>query len=213
MHTTKPELYKGCLIASIAHAIMTNVYPDLSYEQSWDGVNYSIQNSAGLRGTITFDVDFCVGAIRNDALSFSGDRQQIQNMIQGFPLRIIDKAYEETLQYLLVEKDGMLVPCATSMFWADTKTIYYPQKAFMNVMDDFSLFRRMILPEENAIHEWREYYDMDSNAVNLLRYLYKEKMKKFTEKIELSNQQKKMLPGNEINVECIESLNELNIYC
>ena len=66
MNITKTVIFKGSLIASISHAIMTNVYPEFSYEQSWDGANCFIQDSSGIRGTITFETDYCVGAIRNE---------------------------------------------------------------------------------------------------------------------------------------------------
>lgn len=61
-------IYKNSLTASVYYAVMTNVYPLLSYEQSWDGRNFSFQNSAGARGTITFTDAFCVGAIRNESV-------------------------------------------------------------------------------------------------------------------------------------------------
>ena len=48
------DLYKGCMLAAIAHAIMTAYYPEGANEHSWDEMNYSVQDSAGTRGTITF---------------------------------------------------------------------------------------------------------------------------------------------------------------
>ena len=38
------ELWQGCILASIAHAIMVAHYPELSNEHSWDGINYNIQD-------------------------------------------------------------------------------------------------------------------------------------------------------------------------
>ena len=64
MDITRNNLFIGSLIASITHAIMTNVYPDLSYEQSWESNHYSIQNSQGLRGTISFEQEYCWPQIR-----------------------------------------------------------------------------------------------------------------------------------------------------
>ena len=60
------QLWEGCILASIAHAIMVAHYPDISHEQSWDGFNYSVQDSSGTRGTITFHPNFLVGAFRNE---------------------------------------------------------------------------------------------------------------------------------------------------
>jgi hypothetical protein len=38
----KNNIWNGCILASIAHAIMVAQYPELSYEHSWDGENYNI---------------------------------------------------------------------------------------------------------------------------------------------------------------------------
>ena len=98
MKITKTELFRGSLIASIAHAIMTNIYPDLSYEQSWDGKNFSIQNEQ-LKGTISFDEVFCVGAIRNEASAEIVSKDIILNSMRDFPSEIIEKSNKETFQY------------------------------------------------------------------------------------------------------------------
>ena len=213
MNITNSDLFRGCLIASISHAIMTNVYPDLSYEQSWDGFNYSMQNTEGLRGTITFDRNFCVGAIRNEISGYSDNIGFVKKIISDFPLNIIDKAYKDTLQYLLMEVNGVAIPCITSIFWADGTGIHYHKENVFNLQEDLTLFNKILLPEEIAINEWEKYYEMDSKAISLLKYLYNEKMKCFTGKIVLNDKQKKLIPGGVINSECIESLYELNIYC
>ena len=82
--------------------------------------------------------------------------------------------------------------------------------------------RKMILPKgvvellrerkQTAISKWKEYYDMDSNTINLLKYLFNEKKDCFHKKIMLNNEQRKLFPGDVINVECVESLKELNIH-
>ena len=41
------QLWEGCIMAGIAHAIGVSKYPMLSNEQSWDGINYSMQDSLG----------------------------------------------------------------------------------------------------------------------------------------------------------------------
>ncbi|NQM54640.1 hypothetical protein HO404_02185 [Streptococcus suis] len=59
-------LYEGCYLASISCAVMSAKFPELSFEHSWDGTNYSVQDGFGSRGTITFQNTFCVGAFRSD---------------------------------------------------------------------------------------------------------------------------------------------------
>ena len=211
MYVTKDDIYKGCLIASISHAIMTNVYPELSYEQSWDGANYSIQNSSGLRGTITFENDFCVGAIRNEKSNGIVWGKNIKKHMRSFPLNVVQKAHEETLQYLLLEKDGVVAPCITSAFWADYASIHYEEEFIDSIKDDFTLFENIILPPKISVIKWKEYYDMDLKAIQLIDILYQLKMKDFFITIKLSEKQKKLIPGTYINKQCIEALKELNI--
>ncbi len=212
MNITRVDLLKGCLIASIGHAIMTNVYPDLSYEQSWDGINYSIISSSGSRCTITFESDYCVGAIRNEKSLLNVDRDAFKKYIRNFPDDVIRKAKEETLQYLLIENDGMLAPCVTSVFWANDCTLFFEKEYINNIKTDFVILDKIVLSKNMAINEWKNYYDMNSNAINLLENLYDLKMSSFDSKIVLSEEQIKLIPGNIINSECIESFKELNIY-
>ena len=211
MNFTRKEILDGCLIASIAHGIMTNLYPELSYEQSWDGANYSIQDSSGIRGTITFESDYCVGAIRNDASDFVVSGKAIQDFIRWFPAKIALKANEETLQYLLLEESGMVEPCATSVFWADDFAIHFDEAFSENIQRDFVLLERIFLPARAAIEEWIDYYDMPLCAVELLNELYQIKSRDFRSEIVLSATQKNKIPGSYINDECVESLRELNI--
>lgn len=212
MKITKAVIFRGSLIASIMHAIMTNKYPELSYEQSWDGTNYSIQNSLGLRGTITFYHEFCVGAIRNEEYVFSNNKYDVQQYMNGFPFDVVQKANEETLQYLLINENSTIKPCVTSVFWADDKNIHFERRFIENIKKDFVLLDDILLPERNAIDKWINYYEMDYNAIQLFNDIYLLKKANFASKVILSEKQKKLIPGDFINSECIESLKELNVF-
>lgn len=211
MNVTKTVIFNGCLIASIAHAVMTNVYPELSYEQSWDGENYSIQNSSGLRGTISFEKEYCIGAVRNENFGAIIGGDCIQKYMRHFPLNVINKAHEETLQYLLLERDGIVAPYVTSVFWADHTTIHFADSCADSIKKDFVLFENLMLPEEIVINKWTEYYGMDSKAIELINGLYPMKAKDFFSVIKLSERQRNLIPGSYINKECAEALKELNI--
>ena len=32
------QLYEGCILAAIAHAVSVGLYPELDYEHSWDNM-------------------------------------------------------------------------------------------------------------------------------------------------------------------------------
>lgn len=212
MHLSKDMLFKGCLLSSIAHAIMTNVYPELSYEQSWDGNNFSVNNSGGVRGTISFDKDICVCAIRDDNTCDQFFADEIMKILESFPEKERKLALNETLQYLLLDGKNGVEPCITSMFWIDTDKICYSDYVAKNIRKDISLLEYFVLPANLAITKIQKYYNMNSDSLLLLNYLYKMKLEHPTEPIRMSISMAKLLPGNEINDECKESLLELNIF-
>ena len=39
------QLYQGCILAAIIHAVTVGEYPELNYEHSWNGFNYCMDNS------------------------------------------------------------------------------------------------------------------------------------------------------------------------
>lgn len=205
------KVFQGCVMASLAHAIMTNVYPELSYEQSWDNTNYSMNNSMGLRGTVSFNSYFCVGAIRNEKMNRHMDAGHIQTFVRDFPQKVIETAYRETLQYLLVERDGKVQPCITSMFWADENGMYY-NDIYDAFREDIHLFEAILCPQDQAVLMWKEYYDMPLQSVCLLKHLCHEKQKDFGKSIVLGQKEREMIPGGVLKEECIESFAEMNIY-
>lgn len=217
MYINKTKLYRGCLLSSIAHAIMTNVYPSFSYEQSWDGTNFSIQDSRGTRCTITFCEDYCVGGIRNESEGlFSRNNyndKYKQMLLNKFPYCVINTAEKEALQYLLVEYDGQVLPNITSIFWCNDNSFFYHSCSDAQLSDDMSLLYHILLPEEKAIEALVEYYNIDDCALHLIKHLFNERLNDFSKALYLSACQIKMFPGESINNECKQSLQELNIYC
>lgn len=211
MHITRNDIFNGCLVASISHAIMTNTYPQLAYEQSWDGVNYSIHDSQGRHGTITFEKDFCVGVIRNDNSNDIICGDSIQAYMRSFPPRVVQTAQEEALQYLLLENRGVVMPCISSVFWVNHMGLYYDSVCANRIQEDFQLLENIMLPKEIAIKRWATYYGMDTEVLALVDFLYHEKSKDFFSTIELSKKQQKLISEKIICDECIEAFRELNV--
>ena len=158
MKITKDYLLHGCLLSSIAHAIMTNVYPDLSYEQSWSANNYSVVCEDGSRGTITFLDEFCIGAIRNEKSNVFYGAEQILKLFKGFPKEIVEIAQSDTLQFMLDYHEGASVPFVTSVFWCDHNGIHLTEDTITPLTLEFSLFRACVLHESDALNLYKEYY-------------------------------------------------------
>ncbi|WKA52687.1 hypothetical protein QWY22_09065 [Planococcus liqunii] len=116
------ELWQGCMLMSITHAIFVADAPDLAHEISWDGFNYNMNNSQGSRGTITFHPDFFVAGFRNDELS--SDSWSAKDSLSQAPEKVIRFAEQETLQYLLDDVDGETLPSITTAIWEDKNQVF-----------------------------------------------------------------------------------------
>src|SRR5207248_1258528 len=119
-------IWPGAILGSIAHAIFVSHCPDLSCEQSWDGSNYNVQDSAGSRGTIAFSGEKFVGVFfyeRSDRNPFhSKSEYELDRFFTGLPHDLRSLAQDEALQYVLQESNGAAIPIITSAFWADGKS-------------------------------------------------------------------------------------------
>lgn len=212
MNITSKQLLRGCIRSAIAHAIMVNCYPELSYEQSWDGNNFSVQDGGGRRGTITFLDDCCVGAVRNEIGKQIMGFDAIDKYMRFFPDVIQTTAKTETLQYLLVNRNGAAIPSITSLFWCDDAHLYVCQECEKSFREDISLLETCFLPLELATKALVDYYNMDHAAYCLFRWLCVQKGDSLAKKIVLSAEHKKMFPGMGMHDACVEALSELNIY-
>lgn len=204
-------LLNGCFVASLAHAIMTNVYPELSYEISWDRHNFSFNNSNGVRGTLTFNESVCIVAIRNtSAIAYNGHK--ILELISEFPVSIIEECKKETLEFLLVEEKEGVYPSVTSIFWCNDKEFYYPLELLNNIKCDLDFLHPFLMSKKDSIVFWRNYYEMDANSLKLLNYLLAKKHNDFSKKVFLEQDYLNLIPGKHINKECVIAFEEMNIF-
>lgn len=178
------QLWNGCILASIAHAIMVAHYPYLSNEHSWDGFNYNVQDSEGIRGTVTFQKNNLVAAFRNDETvprNFSS-----LDFFQGAPDKIIEIAKAETLQYLLESVNGKDIPLITTAIWGNGNQIFSLDTFDIMIENGGGLLERQVMEFHEAIESWQEYYEMTVEQITLMKNIYQRKISKPNEKIVLS---------------------------
>ena len=174
----KQQLWEGCMLASIAHAIMVAHYPELSNEHSWDGLNYSVQDSDGARGTITFSDNYYLGAFRNaNSERLSGKTKLIKHTdyFNGAPQEIKQLAEQEALQYLLQEVEGIIKPLTTTAFWGNEDKTISKDKYNDFIYNGGFLLERHIMDLEKSMESWMEYYDMTQEQCDLLKIIYSRK--------------------------------------
>lgn len=207
------QLWKGCVLAGIAHAIMVSYYPEMSNEQSWDDLNYSVQDSMGQRGTISFKENYCVAVFRNDNSERINKALRAEEYFQGASKEIIELANIETLQYLLDEVEGETRPFITTAFWG--KDELYSNDSFENMLvNGGNLLRYQVLDTEKAIGAWKETYDMNVEQIQLLKFIYKRKVSGFNESLTLSRQEIDLLNTSDEDglEESKLSFEEMGIY-
>lgn len=197
----KEKLWQGCILASIAHAIMVAHYPEVSNEHSWDGVNYNIQDSEGVRGTITFHSEYCVGAFRNensDRIKVINNGKQAKEYFVGAQKEIVNLAESEALQYLLEDVNGKVIPIITAAFWGVGENLFTIDSAKDMYQNGVFLLERQLMDFDRSIESWAEYYDMSSQQCELLKTIFKRKISQKAKDITLSKDDIQQIGTNDI---------------
>lgn len=215
LNVNQKELFEGCLLAAIAHAIMTTEYPELVNEHSWDGINYNFQDSQGGRGTISFSENMFVAVFQSNKY-IKLDNYTYEKTIdffKGANDEILKFAKEEALQYVLEKIEKNTIPVISMAVWGDKGNIYSNYEYETVIEQGAYMIENQMKVLEAAILAWKGYYDMSDEQINLTKKIYYKKVKKLNEEIFLSQEEKNLLnvmSEGQLD-ECIECLSELNI--
>ena len=176
----RDRLWEGAILGFISHAIMVCRYPDLAHEQAWDGYNYSIQDSTGTKGTITFAQGHAVGAFFDKASPRnpfkSGQHYNLDQLLVGIPVNLRSLAFGESFQYLLQEIEGRTEPVVTAVFWDDGIDLTAAEPWNEIVKNGAHLIRRQLLDLRTAETEWQRYYKMPVAHVTLAQSIAQQKI-------------------------------------
>ncbi|MFC4410616.1 hypothetical protein ACFOZY_09345 [Chungangia koreensis] len=185
---TREQIWRGSILASIAHAIMVSHFPEIANEHSWDGMNYSVQDSAGTRGTISFHSEYCVAAFRNEN-SYRMSSGEISSNVyfKGAPPQIIELAETEALQYLLDNVNGHISPVITTAFWGIKNQLFACDKHDLLIENGGFILERHVMDLSDSIDAWVEYYDMNEKQVTLMNSIFKRKISNPKEIIRLTD--------------------------
>lgn len=215
-------VYSRCLLAMISHAVMINKFPDLSYEQSWGGCNYSINNES-CKAIITFQKNICVGAIRNYGSHQISGENIFEQLTVDFPENVQNLLKDEALQYLLEDVEGKAISVVSSVFWCDDKNLYFSSVDSESKRNDIDQMLPYLTKFKKSLDHWVDYFEMDKHNKSLCLSLYRKKLGNFEKDIYLNKKQLQKIPPiefydeeeswqNAISNECIEALKEVGIY-
>lgn len=178
---TRYQLWSGAILNTIAHAVWIFADPLLSYEKSWDGSNYCVQNSMGARGTVTFSDENVIGVFfdenspRNPLRS--GAEYNLLTFFRGANPELVALAQNEALQYILSEYNGTLTPIITSAFWNEGEFLTAAEPWSEVIFHGAHLIRADTLDTTSAIAELQSAYDFSSSQINFVQSLFDRKMK------------------------------------
>lgn len=212
LHINREQLWKGCVLNSIAHAINVAHCPDFSHESSWDGFNYSMQDTQGGRGTITFHPNYTIVCLQDVNSERIDEWIDVENYFEGAPSEVIHIAKEETLQYILEEVEGETVPFITTAFWIEDSGAYSIDS--FEEMEEHGgfLLEIPLLDLQSAIERLEEEYELTEEQIELLQLVYERKIKNPNEEIMLSKEEVAMIgtddsEGLEVSKDSFEEMN------
>ena len=160
------------------------------------------------RATITFHNEYIIAVFQDiekvdwnvNALSF----------FDGASEEIIEIARNEALQYVLDESDGVVKPVATAAFWGTWDRLNSTQSFADIIKNGGHIISSQLLSYNDAMNEWREYYDLDAKQMYLIQKLFNAKIGSTGELLILHDDEIELLYGD--SDECLVSLEELNIF-
>ncbi|MFI8672692.1 hypothetical protein ACIGIJ_22860 [Bacillus paranthracis] len=192
LHIDREQLWKGCILNSIANAIFVAHDPDLSHESSWDGCNYSMQDSQGGRGTITFHPDYTIACLQDVNSERMDEWIDATNYFEGAPSEVLEIAKEEALQYVLEEVEGETMPFITAAFWIEESGAYSID-SFEEVEEHGGFLLEIPLLDMESAMERLEEYELTEEQIELLQLVYERKIKNPNEEIMLSKEEVAMI--------------------
>ena len=202
------KLYEGCMYAAIVHAVTVGQYPELNYEHSWDGYNYSMNNSQGCRATITFHPEYII-AVFQERTNIDINRSAY-DYLTDMPDDILKIAESEALAYVLQNVSGETRPIITAAFWGTWDELSSNQ-SWENILQSGGfILENQLLNHEQSLQSWTDYYELNNDEIKLIESLFERKIKNGDSRIYLSAEEAKILSGD--IGECKESLRELNIF-
>lgn len=202
------QLYEGCMQAAVTHAVAVGMYPELNHEHSWDGINYCVNDSQGCKAAITFHNKYVIAVFQ--AIDKADGNMDALAFFDGAPEEIREIAENEALQYVSEDVDGTVKPVVTAAFWGTWDKLNSVQ-CFDAIMENGGhIIHSHLLSFNEAMNEWRDYYDLDSKQISLIQKLFNAKISSNDESFILHEDDIRLLYGD--SDECLISLGELNIF-
>ena len=163
------SLWRGTLLATIAHAFGVAHYPDLFNLQSWDVYTYSVQNNMGTAGSICFPagsdkIPFqCAGSFFEPrSARAKRTRSEKFNFDKYFAVATpsVRSLAERTLSYLLDGSQIAPTPRITTAMWSDHDGLLSLDQWDQFLQCGGYLIQKQLLPQKEALLQWQAEYTL-----------------------------------------------------
>ncbi|HAM63656.1 MAG: hypothetical protein A2Y20_07955 [Firmicutes bacterium GWF2_51_9] len=204
-------IWRNCILDTVVHALQNCIYPYFDYEKSWSNSNFSINNSEGVRATITFYNNVVLIGIRDESLEnhfgFSDDNDLVRNA----PDMIKRIANDYTLQYLLVDENNKTLPAITAFLWITDAKAVSKQKLSDLLVSGYKSISYIFLSIDELIEYWRERYEFSDKQIDLVFEIYDIFMRKPNLTVSFSSVLIQNKFGYVVTKECKETFSEIGI--
>ncbi|WP_026652755.1 hypothetical protein [Butyrivibrio proteoclasticus] len=205
--TNKNEIYKKCIYAAIAHAVMVGKYDLLSEEISWDGENYLFQNMSGVRGVISFNDGIFACGIQNLHSNYLTLEKSVDECDDSIKLLFEN----EINPYLLLEEGNKKQAAISALFWGDENRIYSccEEAEFMEKSDNVLL--PYLYEFDDLKRYWSDYYELNGDQRELIDKLFERRLENESFSLDMDVKEKLSNWFGEKHVLCLKAFKELGI--
>ena len=201
---TFKKIYNNCVLSTLFHCFTIGDFYLLDYELFWDNNSIFLNNSAGIRCSVTFYDNFFVFLNQNQIID-----HEIYGSIHNIPKEYLLDFEENILPFY--KENGKLN--ISTYFWGDEKESYSldDEETIETLCGNFSLLYKGDVHE--LVEYWSVYYEInDVRIVDLVLEIYKKIVN--NKEVIISKQDKIFLQdkNKQYLMQCEKSLNSINVY-
>lgn len=172
------QIKQNCYLGYISQAVWLISSKIKLLEQSWDNNNYSISNTGGTFGTISFTeskefigVAFSKESPRNPFSISQKNDYSYKPFLNEVPENLYKIAVKECLQYMIHDYKGKNIPIITSVFWGNDLNTFVNEKWADALNNGLFIYHNHFLPFEKSLLQWQSYYELTDTDIKQIKII------------------------------------------
>jgi len=171
----------------------------------------------GSRGVITFIAHKIIGAFFESNSSrnpfYTRNNYELEVLFKGMPSYLLEIAHKETLQYMLDDYDGTIIPMITSIFWSEENRLFAAESWSQVFTHGAHLIRSELMSSDTALVEYQDAYELSPQKISVIQSLFNRRITTQTTLLQLSKSEYELLTndGGEGIDDCRDLLQAIGI--